>query len=105
MTELEKARAHLRECQTDLRKYREKVGILVPPGVNSRQFVREWRVYERKRRENAFLAALSWVWDAQERDPTHRFVTAVEAYFAGAITANEMRAKLGLPPIPSEAWG
>ena len=51
-SELEQARRHLLECQEELAESRRSIGD--PPGYF-------------KSRE-AVLAALSWVWDAQERD-------------------------------------
>jgi hypothetical protein len=55
MTELERARAHLAFCQDDLHYCRGNLP------------------YSRgayKAAERHFLAALSWVWDAQERAST-----------------------------------
>ena len=57
-TELERARAHMRACQEDLLRARRPVawsGADTPAGVMSM-------------REDRFLAALSWLWDAQERE-------------------------------------
>lgn len=52
MTDLERARVHLMYCQACLVRDR---AARVP---NS------WRIIS----ENAFLAALSWVWEEQEKD-------------------------------------
>jgi hypothetical protein len=54
MTELERARAHLQVCQYDLAGARLLQWCLA--GKRRLRFV-----------EEAYLAALSWVWDAQER--------------------------------------
>lgn len=57
MTELERARAHLQVCQYDLAGARLLQWCLA--GERRLRFV-----------EEAYLAALSWVWDAQERAST-----------------------------------
>ena len=60
MTELEQARAHLRRCQFILARDRKSCGSTeVDKGI---LIASEWGV----------LAALSWVWDAQERDRMSR---------------------------------
>ena len=53
-TELERARAHMRACQEDLRRAR----------INLRGEFHRPLVC---RCEDRFLASLSWLWDAQER--------------------------------------
>lgn len=50
MSELERAQAHLRNCQSDLRSTR-----------CSRHFT------DYRHEESAVLAALSWLWEAQQR--------------------------------------
>jgi uncharacterized glyoxalase superfamily metalloenzyme YdcJ len=60
MTELEKARAFLRKRQIDLRQARKLAGMW-PSRSNFRSEYLEAR-------EAEYLAALSWVWDAQERE-------------------------------------
>ena len=55
MTELERARAHLRECQRILYSQRRAWPHLCQGEMLSRD-------------ESNVLAALSWVWDAQERE-------------------------------------
>lgn len=50
-SELERARAHLRKCQDSLASWRENL-----PQNRSVEFV-----------ENNVLAALSWVWEEQEK--------------------------------------
>lgn len=78
MTELEEARAHLRVCQETLslarRKAAEMQGGLGPWGIkNSSGWIAKC--------ETAVLAALSWVWDAQERaaGPCTVYLSAKEA--------------------------
>lgn len=57
MTDLERARAHLLRSQKDLARERLLVGL--SGGMTC------WR----DEREDRFLAALSWVWEEQEKDP------------------------------------
>jgi hypothetical protein len=65
LTELDQARAHLRECQDALHLSRSR-------GVNSFG-VPFAKVHDGLRREhNALYAAISWVWDAQEREREQR---------------------------------
>jgi hypothetical protein len=71
VTELERARTHLRQCQADLRFWRcnrsdreKREGRELPTGRRE------------KDSENAILAALSWVWDAQERKRAVRLLPA-----------------------------
>jgi hypothetical protein len=58
MTDLERARAHLLECQRDLYVRRAAPWTRNPSG-------QQWC---RERAEQAFLAALSWVWEEQQRN-------------------------------------
>jgi len=59
MTELEQARAYLRACQAKLR-YARDVSVFIDG---------QWYPGNMKANaERAVLAALSWVWDAQQRD-------------------------------------
>lgn len=67
MTELEEARAHLRRSQEWLRMaragYTNHFGIYVQPGSNSDTI---------RRCAEDVLSALSWVYDAQERERKSR---------------------------------
>ena len=65
MTELETARAHLQECQVELKIARGLAWCL--GGQRAA-----------KVRERAVLAALAWVWDAQERDLGHQIYLQVK---------------------------
>lgn len=60
---LDQARAHLLECQGRLRSARMLVGGV---GRTRREVVGRINAL-RKRAETKVLAALSWVWDEQER--------------------------------------
>jgi|ERR1035437_4740556 hypothetical protein len=59
MTELENARAYLAESQDYLRDIRRQTPAWAAPGLIGRA-------------ESGVLAALSWVWDAQERSGFNR---------------------------------
>ena len=59
MTELEQARAHLRDCQKALKHARD---------VSVFEQGQWWPENMKANAERAVLAALSWVWDAQERE-------------------------------------
>ncbi len=66
ITELEQARAHLRVCQDHLEHCRSNIAI------QTYQDQRDiWRSLA-KAAEVHIFAALSWVWDAQERDAAWR---------------------------------
>ena len=70
MTDLERARAHLLRCQTHLRNWR--VFKRTMPNAHIEHF------------EEALLAALSWVWEEQEKvsygiGPATRFIGAWKA--------------------------
>jgi hypothetical protein len=70
MTELEEARAHLRECQASLQEARGSFTVEI--GLCSVPMTKPPAAPEITARcERAVLAALSWVWDAQERAKTH----------------------------------
>ena len=58
MTELEQARAHLRDCQKALKHARD---------VSVFEQGQWWPENMKANAERTVLAALSWVWDAQER--------------------------------------
>jgi hypothetical protein len=58
MTELEQARAHLRDCQKALKHARD---------VSVFEQGQWWPENMKANAERAVIAALSWVWDAQER--------------------------------------
>jgi hypothetical protein len=58
-TELEQARAHLRDCQKALKHARD---------VSVFEQGQWWPENMKANAERAVLAALSWVWDAQERE-------------------------------------
>jgi hypothetical protein len=77
MTELESARAHLRHCQAELKHAREvsvfEQGSWWPQGLRSNA-------------EAAVLAALSWVWDAQERNTDILRITSVSGLLAVGMT-------------------
>jgi hypothetical protein len=81
MTELEQARAHLRQCQSQLATLRQRVGTAIMaghpviPGYLDGAYA-------------LVLAALSWVWDAQERKIAPKL-----------RVLNEHRTALGLAPI------
>ncbi len=83
-TELDEARAHLRNCQSKLFFARQQVRHPHGEIVRSRL-----RVFERD-----VLAALSWVWDAQGRDPVIKFDALLD-------WVNFIREKYGLPAIPA----
>ena len=59
MTELEQARAHLRDCQKALKHARD---------VSVFEQGQWWPENMKANAERAVIAALSWVWDAQQRD-------------------------------------
>jgi hypothetical protein len=59
-TELEQARAHLRDCQKALKHARD---------VSVFEQGQWWPENMKANAERAVIAALSWVWDAQERTP------------------------------------
>lgn len=65
MTELERARAHLQEVREQLRWAR--IDAFRNEGFFTKPAVVELHAYER-RVENAILAALSWLWEAQRAD-------------------------------------
>lgn len=82
MTELERARAHLRERQSLLAQFRKYLGTLHQGSVTDDQpIVRQYialsgatiaapasnREQMLSSYESAVLAALSWVWEAQEK--------------------------------------
>ena len=58
MTELEQARAHLQDCQKALKHARD---------VSVFEQGQWWPENMKANAERTVLAALSWVWDAQER--------------------------------------
>lgn len=76
MTELEQARTHLRRCQTDLdmARQRNRGGFFDAMNVDHAA--------------TAVLAALSWVWDAQER-------AAQDYVFADVIAARIVAQQTG----------
>ena len=65
MAELERARAHLRLCQESLRQWR------------TAGFTEEYLRENIGPEEDNFIAALSWVWEEQEKA---REPTAAEVY-------------------------
>ena len=67
--ELEQARAHLRTCQDDLYLARRTLADTDPLAEAD---------YIVKNCEVSVIAALSWVWDAQERDVFHQIKTGCE---------------------------
>ena len=69
ITELEEARAHLRERQSDL--YSARCALAETDPVAEAGYII-------KNCEVSVLAALSWVWDAQERDVFHQMKTGCE---------------------------
>jgi hypothetical protein len=72
MTELEEARAHLEACQAHLAWTRQAPQVF---GANPDDAYKEFiRIDERR-----VLAALSWVWDVQERAGIN---LVADAYFA-----------------------
>ncbi len=75
MTELERARAHLRECQEALANAR-RIGWL--------GHVMQWR-------EQTVLAALSWVWEAQTNEALHE----AEEWCPGSFSECELHETFG----------
>jgi hypothetical protein len=71
-TELDQARAHLRKCQADLHRWRNDGGPW--------QFLQRSQIEEY---QNAVLAALSWVWDAQQRDAERQEREQAAEFFRG----------------------
>ena len=61
MTELEQARANLREWQRELADARDHIKYI------KRRWILKASIANLKWYEDQVLAALSWVWDAQER--------------------------------------
>jgi hypothetical protein len=86
MTELEQARAHLRACQEALRRDSQIVGFVRTGTMSTRQTRSAWRDHMRDRK-NAVLAALSWVWDAQEREREAKLDGECEAAIAAYMAA------------------
>ena len=74
MTELEQARAHLRRCQ-DRFHHRRALGV--------GDVVRE-------EAEAAVLAALSWVWDAQEREKHIRLISEDSILIKAGMTIHPL---------------
>src|SRR5262245_6102561 len=109
-TELSQAREHLRRCQDELAAVRKKVGFLVPPALKGylrRVFVQRMRIDmegHRVQAERAVLAALSWVWDAQEREIVARADDIERRVRSGALSLNEARAEVGMPPIENPLY-
>ena len=87
-TELERARAHMRACQEDLR--RARIWDNNVPWRNMQKY------------EDNFLASLSWLWDAQEREIANSAIPIDVHLTVSVQEIKEARNFFSSLPMPAE---